>query len=99
MTPRINLTGIPAGQHLCGAPAGIEPATPSLPWNHREPLCDPPFPQLTPDRRGRSYRFSFDEVIRSLCSRLALMVATSRSNSDRIRAMDQRRRHRSSPWR
>jgi hypothetical protein len=20
-------------------PAGIEPATPSLPWNHREPLC------------------------------------------------------------
>jgi hypothetical protein len=66
-------------------PAGIEPATPSLPWNHQEPLCGPPSPQVTPDRRGRSYRFSFGAVMRSLCSRLALMVATSRSNSDRIR--------------
>ena len=47
-------------------PAGIEPATPSLPWNHQEPLCEPPFPQVTPDRRGQSYRFSFDEVMRSL---------------------------------
>jgi hypothetical protein len=37
-------TSIPAGQHLCGAPAGIEPATPSLPWNHQEPLCGTPFP-------------------------------------------------------
>jgi hypothetical protein len=46
-------------------PAGIEPATPSLPWNHQEPLCGPPFPQVTPDRRGRSYRFSFSEVMRS----------------------------------
>jgi hypothetical protein len=44
-------------------PAGIEPATPSLPWNHQEPLCGPPFPQVTPDRRGQSYRFSSDEVI------------------------------------
>src|SRR5215203_289349 len=26
-------------------PAGIEPATSSLPWNHREPLCEPPFPR------------------------------------------------------
>jgi hypothetical protein len=48
-----------------GPPAGIEPATPSLPWNHREPLCGPPFPQLAPDRKGQSYRFSFDEVMRS----------------------------------
>src|SRR5918996_3895721 len=47
-------------------PAGIEPATPSLPWNHQEPLCGPPFPQVAPDRRGRSYRFSFGEVMRSL---------------------------------
>jgi len=47
-------------------PAGIEPATPSLPWNHQEPLCAPPFPQLTPDRKGQSYRFTFDEVMRSL---------------------------------
>src|SRR4029453_10313283 len=36
-------------------PAGIEPATPSFPWNHQEPLCEPPFPQVTPDRRGQSY--------------------------------------------
>jgi hypothetical protein len=41
-----------------GAPAGIEPATPSLPWNHREPLCGPPFPQVALDRRSRSYRLS-----------------------------------------
>jgi hypothetical protein len=47
-------------------PAGIEPATPSLPWNHREPLCGPPFPQVAPNRRGQSYRFSLGEVMRSL---------------------------------
>jgi hypothetical protein len=47
-------------------PAGIEPATPSLPWNHQEPLCEPTFPQVTPDRKGRSYRFSFATVMRSL---------------------------------
>jgi hypothetical protein len=47
-------------------PAGIEPATPSLPWNHQEPLCEPLFPQVTPDRRGQSYRFSFGQVMRSL---------------------------------
>src|SRR4029453_15658692 len=46
-------------------PAGIEPATPSFPWNHREPLCGPPFPLVAPDRRGRSYRFSSGEVMRS----------------------------------
>jgi len=37
---------------LVEPPAGIEPATPSLPWNHQEPLCEPPFPQVTPDRKG-----------------------------------------------
>jgi hypothetical protein len=31
-----------------------------LPWNHQEPLCGPPFPQVTLDRQGRSYRVSFD---------------------------------------
>jgi hypothetical protein len=51
---------------LVEPPAGIEPATPSLPWNHQEPLCGPPFPQLAPDRRGQSYRFSCGEVMRSL---------------------------------
>jgi hypothetical protein len=45
-------------------PAGIEPATPSLPWNHQEPLCGTLFAQVTPDRRGQSYRFSFGEVMR-----------------------------------
>jgi len=47
-------------------PAGIEPATPSLPWNHQEPLCETPYPQVTPDRQGQSYRFSCGEVMRSL---------------------------------
>jgi hypothetical protein len=61
--PDAEPTSISAGQRLYGAPAGIEPATP---WNHQEPLCEPPFPQVTPDRRGRSYRFCFGEVMRSL---------------------------------
>jgi hypothetical protein len=39
---------------------------PSLPWNHQEPLCGTPFPQVALDRQGRSYRFSFGEVMRSL---------------------------------
>jgi hypothetical protein len=47
-------------------PAGIEPATPSLPWNHQEPLCAPPFSQVAADRWCRSYRFFSDEVMRSL---------------------------------
>jgi hypothetical protein len=55
---------------LVEPPAGIEPATPSLPWNHQEPLCGTPFPQVTPDRRHRSYRFSFGQVMRSLQARL-----------------------------
>jgi hypothetical protein len=45
---------------------------PYLPWNHREPLCGPPFSQVTPDRKGRSYRFSFGEVMRSqICGLLS----------------------------
>jgi hypothetical protein len=47
-------------------PAGIEPATPSLPWNYQEPLCRTPFSQVTPNRRGQSYRFSFGSVIGSV---------------------------------
>src|SRR5918996_1901428 len=46
-------------------PAGIEPATPSLPWNHQEPLCGPPFSQVAPTARlklwvlvGPRYAFS-----------------------------------------
>jgi hypothetical protein len=49
-------------------PAGIEPATPSLPWNHQEPLCEPPFSQVVLDRKGQSYGFCFDAVMRSLPS-------------------------------
>jgi hypothetical protein len=60
-------------------PAGIEPATPSLPWNHQEPLCEPPFSQVAPDRRGRSYRFSFDAVMRSLSSRVLVVRPTSQA--------------------
>jgi hypothetical protein len=52
-------------------PAGIEPATPSLPWNHQEPLCEPLFAQVKLDWRGRSNRFSFAEVMRSLRSVVA----------------------------
>jgi hypothetical protein len=63
---------------LCGAPAGIEPATPSLPWNHQEPLCGPPFPQVAPDRKGQSYRFSFAEVMRSF--RHALIISGASHN-------------------
>ena len=60
-----------------GAPAGIEPATPSLPWNHQEPLCGTPFPQVTPDRRGQSYRPSFGEVMRSLSSQMLIIPGAS----------------------
>ena len=59
-------------------PAGIEPATPSLPWNHREPLCEPPSSQVAPDRRGQSYRFSFGEVMRSLSSHALIVAEASR---------------------
>jgi hypothetical protein len=55
-------------------PAGIEPATPSLPWNHREPLCEPPYPQLTPDRKGESYRFSCGQVMCSPSSHVVMVT-------------------------
>jgi hypothetical protein len=45
-----------------------------LPWNHQEPLCGTPFPQVAPDRGGRSYRFSFDEVTICALSRQRLIV-------------------------
>src|SRR5215203_4717653 len=62
---------------LVEPPAGIEPATPSLPWNHQEPLCEPPFPQVTPDRKGQSYGFSFGEVMRSLPSHALIITEAS----------------------
>ena len=49
--PAAELRSVSAGQPGCGAPAGIEPATPSL-WNHQKPLCEPPFPQVPLDRRA-----------------------------------------------
>jgi hypothetical protein len=47
-------------------PQGWPPAMSHLPWNHREPLCGPPYPQVTADRRGQSYGFSLGEDMRSL---------------------------------
>jgi hypothetical protein len=51
---------------LSRSPGGIEPPTPSLPRNNREPLCTTPFSQVTRDRRCQSYRFPFRQVMRSL---------------------------------
>ena len=67
---------------LVEPPAGIEPATPSLPWNHREPLCGPPFSQVEPDRRGQSYRFSLAEVMRSLTALRWLSLGQARNHTD-----------------
>jgi hypothetical protein len=39
--------------------AGLEPAASSLSAKCREPLCGPPFPQVTPDRKGQRYAFSY----------------------------------------
>src|SRR5215216_3278946 len=63
---------------------------PSLPWNHQEPLCGPPFPQVTPDRRGQSYRFSSGEVMRSLPSHALIVAGASHHSHQTSRA-----RHRS----
>src|SRR5215207_85702 len=45
-----------------------------LPWNHQEPLCGPPFPQLATDRRDQSYRFSFGEVMRSPTRHVLIII-------------------------
>jgi hypothetical protein len=66
-------------------PAGIEPATPSLPWNHQEPLCGPPFPQLTPDRRGRGYLFSFGRSYALLSIEQQTSETTSSSSACTLR--------------
>jgi hypothetical protein len=42
--------------------------------NHQEPLCGPPFPQVPLDRKGQSYRFCFDAVMRSLPSAVVAAV-------------------------
>jgi len=63
---RRNRPAFPLVRACVEPPAGIEPATPSLPWNHQEPLCGPPFSQVTRDHRGQSYRFSFGKGMRSL---------------------------------
>jgi hypothetical protein len=71
------MTSVSAGQPMCGAPGGIEPPTPSSPWNHQEPLCGPRFSQVTLDRQGRSYGFCFDAVMRSLLSGVVAAVGSS----------------------
>jgi hypothetical protein len=69
---------------LCGAPAGIEPATPSLPWNHWEPLCGSPFSQVRLDRWCQSYGFSFSEGMRSLSGRTLAGAPPRKSPRSRI---------------
>jgi hypothetical protein len=81
-----------------GAPRRNRTGDPILTMDHQEPLCGPPFPQVTSDRSGQSYRFSFDQVMRSVWSRLAVMVAMSRSSSGRIRRWTSGAANRSSPW-
>src|SRR5829696_8836448 len=53
--PKHSLTSVSAGQLWCGAPAGIEPATPSLPCIPGPPPCDPAFSQVTIIRNRHSY--------------------------------------------
>src|SRR5215203_5637768 len=76
LATNVKMTSVCAGHQLREPPAGIEPATLSLPWNHQEPLCGPPFPQVTPDRKGQSYGFYFHTVMRS-------PVISRRSSKDR----------------
>jgi hypothetical protein len=52
--PTGGLTAFALVSPLVEPPAGIEPATPSLPWNHQEPLYGPPFPPVTFDRKCQS---------------------------------------------
>jgi hypothetical protein len=49
----VNMTALALVICMVEPPAGIEPATPSLPWNHQEPLCGTPFSQVARDRRGQ----------------------------------------------
>jgi hypothetical protein len=64
---------------LGGAPRWNRTGDPILTMEPPEPLCGTPFSQVTPDRRGQSYRFSFGEVMRSL-SNHALIVADASHN-------------------
>jgi hypothetical protein len=57
--PNVTKASVSAGHRGGGAPAGIEPATPSLPWNHREPLCGPPFPRSRATVRAKVMRSLF----------------------------------------
>jgi hypothetical protein len=59
-----------AGPRLGGAPRRNRTGDPILTMEPQKPLCGTPFPQVTPDRRSQSYRFSFGQVMRSLQARL-----------------------------
>jgi hypothetical protein len=50
-TPNAKMTSVCAGHWLGGAPAGIEPATPSLPWIGSQAPCYPPSPQVARNRK------------------------------------------------
>ncbi len=74
------MTSVCAGHRPGGAPAGIEPATPSLLWNHQIRLCGPSFSQVAPHRWGA-------KVIGSLPAKLwvqfrLVRIAHSRTSGD-----------------
>src|SRR4030095_15637579 len=52
-----------------GRPASRPDPNAYLPWNHQEPLCEPPSSQVTPARKGQSYRFSLGGDMLSLSLR------------------------------
>jgi hypothetical protein len=79
-SPNATMTSVCAGQRGGGAPRRNRTADPILTMNHQEPLCAEPFSQGAPDRKGRSYRFTSGQVMRSLtamsCSLLEQHLGT-----------------------
>ena len=72
-------------------PAGIEPATPSLPWILHSPLCGPEFVQVGRDRRPRSNVLLVVGPIRGpwLCCWIMVTRATWLAQSDPRRSRRQ----------
>jgi hypothetical protein len=63
-------TSVCAGKSLRGAPRRNRTATPSLPWNHQEPLCEPAFPRSRPTVGAKAIG-SLSGVMRSRTATLA----------------------------
>jgi hypothetical protein len=57
-TPKRQPISVSAGQSWCGAPAGIEPATLSLPWIGNQAPCYPASSQVARHRTSRSHGLS-----------------------------------------